>query len=156
MRDDVTSPESQVRTAREIAIRAHAGQVDKLGEPYIQHVSRVAAFVAGDPRAEATAWLHDVVEDTLLSTADLRGAGIAEDVIAAVAAITRRDDENEDAYLARVSANPLALKVKLEADLVDNTAPDRLARVPDDQRATLSEKYQRYRATLERNRSRSA
>ena len=77
-------------------------------------------------------------------------------MIAAVAAITRRDDENEDAYLARVSANPLALKVKLEADLVDNTAPDRLARVPDDQRATLSEKYQRYRATLERNRSRSA
>lgn len=142
--------EAQIRRAREIAERAHAGQVDKLGEPYLEHVRRVAAFVAGDPLAEVVAWLHDVLEDTELTAADLRAAGMEEQVIAAGVAITRLEGEREEDYLARVSADPVARKVKLEADLVDNTSPERVARLPADVRAALAAKYRRYRVTLER------
>lgn len=58
-----SAPRDVVERAKELAHRAHAGQVDKAGRPYIEHVARVAAAVADDPLAEAVAWLHDVLED---------------------------------------------------------------------------------------------
>ncbi len=51
-----------VERAKELARLAHAGQVDKAGRPYIEHVARVAAACSDDPEAEAVAWLHDVLE----------------------------------------------------------------------------------------------
>ncbi|UAY76804.1 phosphohydrolase [Pseudoxanthomonas sp. X-1] len=39
---------SIVERAKELAHRAHAGQVDKAGKPYIEHVARVAARVRED------------------------------------------------------------------------------------------------------------
>lgn len=61
--------------AETLARAAHAGQVDKAGAPYAAHPARVAAAVAGDPLAEAAAWLHDVIEDTGTTLADLRAEG---------------------------------------------------------------------------------
>lgn len=52
-----------VALARTLATEAHAGQIDKAGQPYIGHVARVAAAVRGDDDAEVVAWLHDVAED---------------------------------------------------------------------------------------------
>ena len=52
-----------IARARALATEAHAGQIDKAGQPYIGHVGRVAARVRGDADAEVVAWLHDVVED---------------------------------------------------------------------------------------------
>ena len=46
----------RLQRAKELAYRAHAGQVDMAGRPYIAHVARVAAQVADDPEAEAVAW----------------------------------------------------------------------------------------------------
>jgi (p)ppGpp synthase/HD superfamily hydrolase len=37
-----------VKRAKDLAYRAHAGQVDKAGRPYIEHVARVAAAVRKD------------------------------------------------------------------------------------------------------------
>ena len=54
----------QERLAREIAIEAHGSTINpKTGEVYINHPEHVAAQVKGD-EAKAVAWLHDVVEDT--------------------------------------------------------------------------------------------
>lgn len=39
-----------VQQAKELAHRAHAGQVDKAGRPYIEHVARVAERVLDDGR----------------------------------------------------------------------------------------------------------
>lgn len=47
--------------AREVARHAHAGQLDKAGEPYIRHCQRVAEAVEGD-KAKTVAFLHDIVE----------------------------------------------------------------------------------------------
>lgn len=49
--------------ARTLANQAHAGQQGKAGQPYIEHVARVAAAINDDDTAKAAAWLHDVVED---------------------------------------------------------------------------------------------
>lgn len=62
---------NQSELAQSIAAAAHKGQVDKAGKPYIEHPAHVAASVQGDA-AKAVAWLHDVVEDTPLTFADLR------------------------------------------------------------------------------------
>lgn len=40
------------------------------------------------------AWLHDVVEDTDTTLDNLRGAGLSEDVVQAVDAMTHREGED--------------------------------------------------------------
>jgi (p)ppGpp synthase/HD superfamily hydrolase len=124
--------------AKQIAIKAHQGQVDKADQPYITHPEFVASQVTGD-EAKAIAWLHDVVEDTSVTFDDLRAVGLSEIVIAGVDAITKRDNEDYETYLERVAANPLAKAVKL-ADLTHNMDTSRLKEITDKTRVRL-EKY---------------
>ncbi|GBQ92172.1 metal dependent phosphohydrolase [Asaia krungthepensis NRIC 0535] len=66
-----------VRRARIFATRAHAsiGQKRKYdGRDYIVHPEAVALIVAtagGRPEAVAAAWLHDVVDDTPVTQAEI-------------------------------------------------------------------------------------
>lgn len=85
-------------------------------------------------------FLHDVVEDTPLTLEDLRTFGFSSDVITAVDAITKREGEALETYLARVKANPLALAVKLN-DIEDNTDPSRLVQLSEGERERLTKKY---------------
>ena len=66
--------------------------------------------------------LHDVLEKSDLTTADLEKEGFSMEVTKAVDCLTRRDTENDDYfdYIERVRINPLAKAVKL-ADLADNS-----------------------------------
>jgi (p)ppGpp synthase/HD superfamily hydrolase len=125
--------------AIQIARRAHEGQLDKSGRPYIGHPLRVMGRVASD-RERMVAVLHDVVEDTGVTVEDLASAGAPEEVLRAVDAITKRPGEPFDAYLARVAANPIALTVK-RADIADNSSPDRMARLDQPTQARLNDKY---------------
>ena len=136
--------------ARRVALQAHDGQVDKAGAPYITHPARVAARVrdaGGGVRAEAVAWLHDVVEDCGVTLDDLRGQGFDDGVVAAVDALTRRDGVPAEAYYARIAADPLALAVKL-ADVADNADPARLALLDPATRTRLEDKYAAARRAL--------
>ncbi len=116
---------SQVAVAESIARRAHEGQVDKAGRPYIDHPAWVAAHVDGAGE-RAVAWLHDVLEDTDLTCGDLMAEGVGEDVVEAVVALTRRRGEPYDLYIGRLSSNTLARAVKI-ADLRHNLDLGRLA-----------------------------
>jgi GTP diphosphokinase / guanosine-3',5'-bis(diphosphate) 3'-diphosphatase len=139
--------EAHVRRAREIASAAHEGQVDKAGAPYFAHPARVAASLE-DPAARCAAYLHDVVEDCPGWTLARLGAeGMPADVIAAVDALTKRAGEDNEAYLARVLANPLAVCVKI-ADLRDNMDLSRIAAPTAKDHARL-EKYKRMLPRLE-------
>lgn len=135
--------------ARYVAERAHEGQVDKAGDPYINHSARVAVALADfDPDVVAVGWLHDVVEDSDMSAADLLAMGFPADTVRAVLAITRFPGENIQDYYARVKANRVSLTVK-RADLVDNSSPERLGRIPDEPtRHRLTEKYRSALATF--------
>ncbi|WP_322766907.1 HD domain-containing protein [Frankia sp. Cr1] len=137
-----------LRDAVALATRAHAGQLDKVGDDYIGHPLRVmeavgdAARRAGvDPdQARMVAVLHDVVEDTDVTLATLTSLGYPSDVVAAVDALSHRDGESVEHYLARVADNALSVVVK-RADMADNSNPVRLARLPRDQADRYARRY---------------
>ncbi len=106
--------------ARQIATAAHVGQFRRDGAtPYIEHPQAVARRVAGDDRAEAVAWLHDVLEDTAETPQSLADKGIPADVIASVEALTKGEDVDYDLYLDGILADPIAKRVKI-ADMLTN------------------------------------
>jgi GTP pyrophosphokinase len=65
-----------IRGAYELAVRAHAEQRRKSGEPYILHPIAVAKICSDEiglgPTAIISALLHDVVEDTDVTLEDIR------------------------------------------------------------------------------------
>lgn len=111
-----------IEKAQDIATRAHDEQIRSDGEPYINHVARVA-WVAREKfdlqKFEITAWLHDVIEDSPVTLDDLREEGFDDEVIAAVDAITKRENEPYEEYIERVNRVPLARAIKL-LDMIDN------------------------------------
>ena len=65
---------SMIEKAYQVAKKAHDGQVRKSGEPYIIHPLCVAIILADlelDKESIAAGLLHDVVEDTPMTTEDL-------------------------------------------------------------------------------------
>lgn len=63
-----------VKRAYDLAEKAHVGQMRKSGEQFISHPVQVAAILAElrmDPVTVATGFLHDVVEDTEYTYADI-------------------------------------------------------------------------------------
>ncbi|MGE8238132.1 MAG: phosphohydrolase [Stenotrophomonas indicatrix] len=134
-----------VARARTLALEAHAGQVDKAGHPYIGHVGRVAAAVRGDDEAETVAWLHDVIEDCPAFAGQVQA--FPAPLQDAVRLLSRTSAADANTYYARISADPLALKVKL-ADIADNADEARLASLDAATAERLRDKYRRALAAL--------
>lgn len=128
-----------------LAARAHAGQLDKAGEPYLLHPLRVMLAVA-TPEERMAAVLHDVVEDTSVTLEELRVSGYPEVVVRALEALTRRPGETRLESARRAAADPVALAVKL-ADNADNLDPTRL-REPGPADLDRMEQYRAVRAFL--------
>ena len=147
-RMDAAEARVQAIRAEAIARMAHRKQVDKLGEPYIEHPRRIAATF--DPEAQpvehCTAWLHDVIEDMLLGADDLLAAGIAAETVEVVRLLSRTEADR-DGYYERIGGHPAARAVKL-ADIADNTLEWRTARLKPEERAKLAEKYTKARLAL--------
>jgi (p)ppGpp synthase/HD superfamily hydrolase len=59
-----------VAAARALATKAHEGQTDKAGLPYITHPERVALRMES-PELQVIGWLHDTVEDTGITVQDI-------------------------------------------------------------------------------------
>ncbi len=118
-----------IEKALQIAAKAHEGQKDKDGQPYILHPLRVMHAVEG-LEAQIIAVLHDVVEDTSVTIEDLRAAGFSETILAGVVSVTHGKDESYTDYVVRSKGSPLGRRVKL-ADLEDNSRPTRLLLRPD-------------------------
>ncbi len=136
---------STIEKAIEIAARAHAGQVDKAGAPYIFHPLRLMLAVNGEHERMAAA-LHDVVEDTPLTFDDLTREGFPAAVIDAVRALTKQPGESRIDAAHRAAANPVARRVKL-ADVGDNMDLSRIASPTEKDYARLRE-YEQVRAIL--------
>jgi (p)ppGpp synthase/HD superfamily hydrolase len=108
-----------------LAAKAHWGQKDRAGAPYILHPLRLM-FRQDNEAASMAAVLHDVVEDTAVTLEQLRDAGFAEEVVAAVECLTHDPADSYDQYIARLRDNPIARAVKL-SDLEDNMRLERMA-----------------------------
>jgi hypothetical protein len=90
--------------------------------------------------------LHDVVEDCGWTIDDLREEGFSAAVLRAVEAVTKREGESYDHFVARAAADPIGRRVKL-ADLEDNSDLGRI-RNPTAKDHARIEKYQRAIRTI--------
>lgn len=125
--------------AIEIANRAHGGQVDKAGQPYILHPLRVMLSMENELEM-ICAVLHDVVEDSDITFSDLRREGFSEEVIQVLNCLTKREGETYDDFIERVLVNKTARRVKL-ADLRDNMDLSRI-KSPTEKDMERMKKYQ--------------
>ncbi|MCM8552296.1 HD domain-containing protein [Streptomyces sp. STCH 565 A] len=131
-----------------LAAEAHAGQVDKIGVPYIEHVRAVAAGLApfGDELVMA-GLLHDIIEDTDWTAERLRREGLSDRVISAVEAVTNQKGVPYEEKIRRIIRSSDATLVKI-SDNAHNSRPDRAAQLPDEKRARLAAKYRAARDVL--------
>jgi len=127
-----------------LAMKAHRGQIDRGGSPYILHPMRVMLRLKTESEM-IVGILHDVVEDSQITIDDLHEKGFSEEVVAAIDCLTKREGEDYDIYIERIRPNPLAVRVKV-ADLEDNMDGRRLDNY--DQRD--AERLQRYRAAWQK------
>lgn len=126
--------------AIEIAVRAHQGQLDKCGEPYILHPLRL--MLSRENELERIcAVLHDVIEDSDITFNDLRNEGFSEEVLLILDCLTKREGEDYEDFITRVLKNETACQIKL-ADINDNTDLNRIKCCTDKDRGRL-EKYKK-------------
>lgn len=135
---------STIERAIAIAVAAHAGQRDKVGEPYIFHPLRVMLRLrSNDERIVAI--LHDVVEDTDWTFDRLRAEGFSDIVIDAIDSVTKRQGEAYNDFVDRAGKNAIGRRVKL-ADLEDNSDLSRIAQPTEKDH----QRIEKYRAAMMR------
>jgi GTP pyrophosphokinase len=109
---------SAIVEAGRSALRAHEGQFRRSGEPYITHPVAVATIVAElglDEQTVAAALLHDAVEDTGLTLADIR-AQFGDGVAGVVDGVTKLDRLQFDSKEAQQAATIRKMLVAMADD----------------------------------------
>ena len=134
---------STLEKAIEISAKAHAGQIDKAGKPYIIHPIRVMLRMESIPE-QIVAVLHDVVEDSAVTIDDLASEGFSKAILDAVDAITKRHGETRMDAAKRAASNPIALTVKL----ADNAENMDLGRIKNPSTTDL-ERHEEYKKVRE-------
>ena len=134
------------KRAINIAYKAHEGQLDRSGIPYIFHPMHIAEQMTTEETC-IVAILHDVVEDTDVTLDELKEAGFSENVINAINLLTHRDEVPYLDYVRALKDDPIASVVKL-ADLNHNSDRSRLSVITkkDEQRFL---KYQKAKEILQ-------
>ena len=128
--------------ALQIAAKAHAGQKQRNGEPYILHPLRVMTRVPSLTEKMA-AVLHDVVEDSPWTIQMLRMEGFSEEVLELVDLLTHYEKDSYDDYVEKLKNNPRARRIKI-ADLEDNMNIRRLERQLTEKDLNRLNKYHTY------------
>ena len=116
------------RLASKIAYKAHEGQTDKAGVPYIFHPIHIAEQMDSEESC-VVALLHDVIEDSDI-TLEILSKYFNNDIIAALRVLTKKENDDYVMYIKRVKTNKLATKVKIK-DLEHNRDLTRLDEVTD-------------------------
>ncbi|MCM2280639.1 MAG: bifunctional (p)ppGpp synthetase/guanosine-3',5'-bis(diphosphate) 3'-pyrophosphohydrolase [Bdellovibrionaceae bacterium] len=136
-----------IEKAYAVSEKAHEGQIRRSGEPYISHPLGVAAILADlhlDLATVATGLLHDTVEDTHLTLADIErefGKAIAElvDGVTKISKIKFRNThekqgENIRKMIVAMGKDVRVVLVKIADRLhnmrtLNHMAPDKQARI---------------------------
>jgi (p)ppGpp synthase/HD superfamily hydrolase len=142
---------NKAQQAIEVATEAHKGQVDKLGEDYINHPLRVHRNLTTNPKfknldaltredCEVASLLHDVIEDTPITAEDLLAMGFSPRSIRLVELLSKDKSKPKDDYFSAIREEPLARMIKL-ADIADNRNSNRVKRLEPEMAARLQNKY---------------
>ncbi|MEK4427722.1 HD domain-containing protein [Paenibacillus sp. FSL M7-0802] len=116
-REDCFQIVNNLNNAISIAATMHNGQVDKGGNPYILHPLRIMMKMQSNEE-QIVAVLHDILEDTTMTEEKL-SEDFTSQIIDAVIALTRQENESYMDFIRRCKQNELARKVKI-ADIEDN------------------------------------
>ena len=84
-----------------IAVEAHDGMKDMVGNPAVAHVLAVG-LMGNNPAEQKAGFLHDVVEDSDITLDDLRAQGVEEEVLAAVDLLTHRPEMSYEDYVKNI------------------------------------------------------
>lgn len=118
----------QLAAAIQLASTFHEGQYDKAGQPYILHVLWVMHKIRHlGHKFMIAAVLHDIVEDTEITTDMLLKMNYNTEVVHAIKLLTKDEDAPTDyqEYIERIAENNIAREVKLR-DLEHNSKITRL------------------------------
>lgn len=116
-------PTTPLGRAYEFAKKAHEGQVDKAGKPYIEHLVTVAR--RGQTLEEQiTGMFHDLFDDTKVTPAQLYVEFPLDRVMRALLALNRNGTETRWQQIVRIGEDELATNVKIY-DLDHNLDPMR-------------------------------
>ena len=144
--------------AVDLATKVHDGQLDKGGHPYIKHVLSVADKTHrlvdhkeyNNNEKEKFAWvcstvaiLHDTLEDSKITVDDLN-ALFDKEIVDAVIAITRQENESYGDYIKRISKSTIATYVKY-CDLEDNLDVRRLSKISEQDIGRINKYLKWYR-----------
>ena len=133
------------KKALALSFEAHKEQVDKTGLPYVYHPFHLADQMRTEAEA-CVALLHDTIEDAGYTPQTLANAGMPDEVIEAVVALSHDTSVPYLDYVLGLRDKPLARAVKT-ADLKHNSNLSRLKKVkPSDRRRYV--KYQMALALL--------
>lgn len=151
--------------AHSFAMIAHAGQIDKGGQPYIRHLERVANAAVGraghaksvdrlpvEPmEVMQAAILHDILEDTPTTPMALRAEGFSAPVITMVQLLTKPTEPL--AYAERTArlidhGHLGAILIKM-SDTEDNLSPDRTLPNGENLRARYASAFAALKAAAE-------
>lgn len=137
--------------AEMIARRLHASQVDKQGQPYVNHLQAVVDnLLARCPDAPhfavEAAWLHDAMEDQGATKESLTREGVSPEAISIIAGMSRPEGITYKNWIADIAASGdlWLIRVKL-ADNEHNGDPAR--RIPGSD--MIERRYLPARAVLE-------
>lgn len=149
-----------VEISKNLSKSAHKGQYDKAGQEYYKHPIAVAHIIEVEMESElskldysnnrtkqevldiliATAFLHDIIEDTMFTADDLINNEIPYEVAELVHLLTRKRDITYFEYIELISKNQLATIVKL-ADIKHNLDLRRFNDNKDEINQSLIKRY---------------
>lgn len=122
-----------------LATKAHNGQFDKAGKPYILHPLKVMHYLkTDDEELMVIALGHDLVEDTFITPGDLMLTyDMGYRITTAIIALTKKEGQSYEEYKEQVFGNVDAMRVKM-ADLRHNMDIRRLKGItPEDIERTV-------------------
>lgn len=135
------------KKAMRLCYKAHDGQMDKGGVPYVFHPFHVAEQMETEYDI-CVALMHDVLEDTNYTIEDVRAEGFPDEVLEALLCITRDAHMEYADYIEIVKTNDIATRVKL-ADLEHNSDVSRLPGDDADYNHALLERYAKAKRVLQ-------
>jgi (p)ppGpp synthase/HD superfamily hydrolase len=117
--------QKQLSIAIMVAAKAHLGQFDKGGKPYILHPLHLMNQLLFDSQLATIAVLHDVVEDSKITLEELNEMGISPRVTSALHLLTHYPEQNYENYIEGICTNYDSVRVKRK-DLEHNSDITRL------------------------------
>lgn len=125
---------------------------DKSGQPHFNHLFRVSQKLDVE-KEQVAGLLHDILEDTEVTSKDLKEVGIPEEIIKIVKIVTKTKidktklSEEEKLQLYNEEINKIiatnnihAIRLKY-ADMTDNFDPERLKELPQEKQEWFNKKY---------------